>query len=41
MSQNEQEFRRIWQVRESIAMSAVKEGKVIAYDVSYDVSSWN
>ena len=40
MSQNDQEFKKIWSVRESIATISAKEGNVFAYDISYDISSW-
>ena len=37
MSTSEQEFNKIWKVREDIAIAAVKEGIVLSYDLSFNV----
>ena len=40
MSTSDQEFIKIWKVREEIAIAAIKEGKVISYDLSFNVAEW-
>jgi hypothetical protein len=37
LSSNDVEFKKIWKVREDIAVLARNEGKVLAYDISFDV----
>jgi len=40
MSNNEKEFNKIWQIREDVSIAAKQKGKVVAYDLSYDVKEW-
>jgi FAD/FMN-containing dehydrogenase len=41
MSNNEKEYNKIWKIREDVAVAAVREeGKVLAYDISFDVKQW-
>lgn len=40
MSQTDQQFAQIWKVRESASEASVKLGRIMAYDLSYDVGSW-
>ena len=41
MSTNQKEYNKIWKIRQDVAVSAVCEkGKVLAYDISFDVREW-
>lgn len=41
MSTNQKEYNKIWKIREDVAVAAVYEkGKVLAYDISFDVREW-
>lgn len=40
MSNNDTEYNKIWKVREDVAFAALKEGKVLSYDVSFNVNKW-
>jgi hypothetical protein len=41
MSNNDRDYSKIWKIREDVAVAAVKEkGKVLAYDISFDVRKW-
>ena len=40
MSNNDQEYSKIWRVREDVAFSAKMTGKVLSYDVSFHVGQW-
>lgn len=35
MSNNDNEFNKIWRIREDVAIAARMCGKVLAYDLSY------
>ena len=38
LSSNDVEFKKIWKVREDVAVLARNQGKVLAYDISFDVT---
>ncbi len=40
LSSNENEFEKMWKIREDVAPAAIKEGKVISYDLSFNVQRW-
>ena len=40
MSNNENEFSKIWRIREDVSIAARMKGKVIGYDLSFDVKEW-
>ena len=40
MSNSDSDFERIWKIREDVAIAARMCGKVLAYDLSYEVKDW-
>lgn len=41
VSNNDKEYSKIWKIREDVAVAAVREkGRVLAYDISFDVRQW-
>jgi len=40
MSNNDNEYFKIWKIREDIALAAQKCGRMLAYDISFDVKEW-
>jgi FAD/FMN-containing dehydrogenase len=41
MSNNDKEYFKIWKVREDIALAAQSKGKMLSYDISFDVKDWH
>lgn len=41
MSNNDKEFSKIWKMREDVGMAAAQYGKMLSYDISFDVKEWN
>ena len=37
MSNSDKEYSTIWKIREDVAVAAQKYGKILSYDISFDV----
>ena len=40
MSNSDKEYATIWKIREDVAVAAQKYGKILSYDISFDVKEW-